>query len=572
MTQLQKIVFNDFPSGTAETSIISVGKITPRQLILKTKPCIAATDYKIYIKRDQNAAYDIDPIITLDTEDQVTEIYNFPTGETDTFLQFKLETANDTTASEPELVLIYQPIDLEARAHQSNAPAFTFDISGLINPINIPGGLVFRGVYDNGTNYDVGDCVTYDTGTKTNTYVMYLNAIAGNLPTDETYWQLLAEQGDPGPTLTVNLVSQIGGNITLTPDNINDDTSTHKFTSAAAIANQAKLDAANEFSNTAPLKTAAESWIGPSATAGIYFKAGNIGFGTITPLFPLDLKSNNMRVFNAGNANTLFFIDRFSTVATRYPYFALRKSHSDTENIWATTVTDEYLGALNIYGVNSAATPAVHGAASIIFRQDGPATGTCVPCRIEFYTADTGAPALRAVLKGNGHFGFGVPIPLAILHLQAGQAGPGLAPFKLTSGPLLTAPEVGALEFLNDDLYFTKTTGTTRQKIAFTNPRVATITDQPAAAINCDTTDQFQLTAIANNTTFTVTGTPFAGQKLIIRLKDAGAAKSLTWNAVFRAINVTLPVTTVISKTMYVGCIYNTTDSKWDVITIVQEA
>jgi hypothetical protein len=50
--------------------------------------------------------------------------------------------------------------------------------------------------------------------------------------------------------------------------------------------------------------------------------------------------------------------------------------------------------------------------------------------------------------------------------LRAGATGVGTAPLKFTSGPLMTAAEVGAIEFLTDSLYFTQTTGTTRKVIA----------------------------------------------------------------------------------------------------------
>jgi len=59
---------------------------------------------------------------------------------------------------------------------------------------------------------------------------------------------------------------------------------------------------------------------------------------------------------------------------------------------------------------------------------------------------------------------------------------------------------------------------------------------------------------------------------LVIRIKDNATARALTWNAVFRAVGVTLPTTTVVSKTMYVGCKYNVADTKWDVIAVAQEA
>lgn len=67
-------------------------------------------------------------------------------------------------------------------------------------------------------------------------------------------------------------------------------------------------------------------------------------------------------------------------------------------------------------------------------------------------------------------------------------------------------------------------------------------------------------------------GSPAHGEKLTFRLKDNGTARALTWNAIFRAVGVTIPTTTTISKTVYVGAIYNSTDTKWDVVAVAQEA
>jgi hypothetical protein len=50
--------------------------------------------------------------------------------------------------------------------------------------------------------------------------------------------------------------------------------------------------------------------------------------------------------------------------------------------------------------------------------------------------------------------------------LRPGTSAPGTAPLKFASGTLLSAPETGAVEFNNDSLYFTITTGTTRKKVA----------------------------------------------------------------------------------------------------------
>lgn len=85
--------------------------------------------------------------------------------------------------------------------------------------------------------------------------------------------------------------------------------------------------------------------------------------------------------------------------------------------------------------------------------------------------------------------------------------------------------------------------------------------------------NQFNVTAQAATGTFAApSGTPVDGNSLIIRIKDNGTARTLAWNAIYRAVGVTLPLTTVISKTMYIGCRYNAADSKWDVIAVNREA
>ena len=67
-----------------------------------------------------------------------------------------------------------------------------FHIVKLVDPlniVNIPSGLVPKGAYDNATDYAVGDSVDY----LGSSYVMFVDAVAGTLPTDTTKWQVLAE-------------------------------------------------------------------------------------------------------------------------------------------------------------------------------------------------------------------------------------------------------------------------------------------------------------------------------------------------------------------------------------------
>lgn len=83
----------------------------------------------------------------------------------------------------------------------------------------------------------------------------------------------------------------------------------------------------------------------------------------------------------------------------------------------------------------------------------------------------------------------------------------------------------------------------------------------------------FTVTALATNPTFAApSGTVADGNQLMIRIKDNGTGRTLAWNAIYRAIGVTLPTTTTANKTIYVGAKYNSADSKWDVLAVGVEA
>ena len=108
---------------------------------------------------------------------------------------------------------------------------------------------------------------------------------------------------------------------------------------------------------------------------------------------------------------------------------------------------------------------------------------------------------------------------------------------------------------------------------AVINPSVQETTSTATFTINADQETDGVLTAMATNTTIaSPTGTPVQSQSLIFRFKDDGTSRTLTWNAIFRAIGVTLPTATTANKLLYVGCKYNSTDTKWDVVSVQEEA
>lgn len=106
-------------------------------------------------------------------------------------------------------------------------------------------------------------------------------------------------------------------------------------------------------------------------------------------------------------------------------------------------------------------------------------------------------------------------------------------------------------------------------------PRIGSITSASSVTPNSDIVDQVNVTALAAGLSILApTGTPVDGQTLNIRLKDNGTARALTWTTTsggYRIIGTTLPTTTVISKTVYIRCIYNAADGFWDVLQVSQQ-
>jgi len=105
------------------------------------------------------------------------------------------------------------------------------------------------------------------------------------------------------------------------------------------------------------------------------------------------------------------------------------------------------------------------------------------------------------------------------------------------------------------------------------DPRVVSTTTASTLTPDVSAGDIYAYTSLASDLTINAPiGTPVNGDKLIFRFLDNGTARLLTWNATFTVINVTLPTTTTISKTTYVGCIYNTNNTRWDVLSVMTQA
>ena len=149
-----------------------------------------------------------------------------------------------------------------------------------------------------------------------------------------------------------------------------------------------------------------------------------------------------------------------------------------------------------------------------VFKASSTASLTFTPTSTSRFTIDT--ISLKKIIGGNlyiagqvtSNVGIGLS-PTAVLTLKAGTATAGTSPFKFTSGTLLTAPEVGAVEFLTDDWYGTITTGTARKRFVFADVGgtggALTSTRVPYATTNGRLTDASGFTTNGTDWTFNST-------------------------------------------------------------------
>lgn len=207
-----------------------------------------------------------------------------------------------------------------------------------------------------------------------------------------------------------------------------------------------------------------------------------------------------------------------------------------------------------------------------LFLDGSPARGTGTASNVGLRYAVTGASGttLQSVTEGlllwgnTGNIGF--------WDATSSNFGGGTqVMFIKNAGTVPTTnPTNGIIEYVESGIIkFRNPSGT----ISSTSPLVSSVATTASLTIDASNTNLSIITALGSALTVNApTGTITQGRKLIIRIKDNGTARLITWDAIFRGIGVTLPTTTVISKYLYIGFIYNETDSKWDAVAVNQEA
>jgi hypothetical protein len=186
---------------------------------------------------------------------------------------------------------------------------------------------------------------------------------------------------------------------------------------------------------------------------------------------------------------------------------------------------------------------------------------------LAFSTSNNALPAEAMRLDPAGNLGIGNSSPSYKLDVTGSARITGISSGIVTSASGLlgsVAAPAGTIVGTSDAQTLTN------KRI---DPRVSTAASTATLAPDISSFDQYNLTAQAEALSVSApTGTPQDGNKLIIRILDNGTARAITWNATYTAIGVTLPTTTTANKMLYVGCIYNFTNTRWDVIALTVQA
>ena len=210
-----------------------------------------------------------------------------------------------------------------------------------------------------------------------------------------------------------------------------------------------------------------------------------------------------------------------------------------------------------------------------------PATGSLTTSYTLTFPADNGTiPNTALLTDASGNLSWSTD-PIGNVIGVASSADSEIALFNGTGGKTIKRATGTGVAIVTSGVLSTKTnpTGafvgesdTQTLSAKRIDPRVTSTTSSATPTPNVANEDVYILTALAVNATFgSPAGPPVQSTKLLIRVKDNATPRTLAWNAIYRAVGVTLPTTTTANKTLYVGCVYNSTDTKWDVIAVTQE-
>jgi hypothetical protein len=293
-----------------------------------------------------------------------------------------------------------------------------------------------------------------------------------------------------------------------------------------------------------------------------------------------------LQIGNVDATNTRILVDSFGTSTSAG--MLMRKANGTAASPSA-LLSNDVIGVLASYGYGATGYASATRASFQMFAAENwsdSAQGTYISI---LTTAAGGTTTTEKWRVGpSGEFGIGgATYGSAGQVLTSGGAGapltwttitPGTGTVtSITAGTGLTGGTITTSGTIAID---TAVVATTNNTVTLTNKRitsrVGTTTSAATITPTSDSSDQYNVTALATTATFAIpSGTPTDGQKLTIRIKDNGTGQTVNWTTSaggYRVIGTTLPTLTTAGKTVYVGCIYNSADGYWDVVSVATQS
>ena len=143
------------------------------------------------------------------------------------------------------------------------------------------------------------------------------------------------------------------------------------------------------------------------------------------------------------------------------------------------------------------------------------------------------------------------------------------------AGVITDETGTGSLVFSNTPTFQTPILGnaTATTLTARILPRVYSIVSSATPAVNTDLYDAVSITALATGiSSISITGSPNNFDKLLFRIKDNGTSRTIAWGTSFVQMGASLPTSTVPSKILTIGFIYDSILAKWGCVVTTQQS
>lgn len=103
--------------------------------------------------------------------------------------------------------------------------------------------------------------------------------------------------------------------------------------------------------------------------------------------------------------------------------------------------------------------------------------------------------------------------------------------------------------------------------------RVVTSISTPSLTPSTSAGDIFAISQLAQGLAVNApSGSTAPGEELLFRIRDNGTSQPISWDGIYRPIGVSIPTPTAAGKWVYIRCIYNEADARWDVIDVKHES